>query len=142
MLFAIVALLTNCDKCTNTINTDQEASTAVKLKAINKGIGPIKNVTLGVLDNDQAQKGNKIFTLKCSACHKIEKRYIGPALGGITRRRSPEWIMNMIMNPEEMIKKDPDAKKLFEEFLAPMANQNITSEEARALLEFFRKNDA
>ena len=44
----------------------------------------------------------------------------------------------MIMNPEEMVEKDPAAKALLAEYLAPMANQNITEEEARAILEFFR----
>ena len=66
------------------------------------------------------------------------KRVVGPALAGVTERRTPEWIMNMIMNPEEMVEKDPAAKALLAEYLAPMANQNITEEEARAILEFFR----
>ena len=25
---------------------------------------------------------------------------------GITKRRTPEWIMNMIMNPDEMVKEN------------------------------------
>ncbi len=47
--------------------------------------------------------------------------------------------MNMILNPEEMIQKDPIAKKLLMEFNgAPMANQNLTEEQARQVLEYFR----
>jgi len=46
--------------------------------------------------------------------------------------------MNMIMNPEEMVAKNPAAKQLLAEYLAPMANQNISEDEARALLEYFR----
>ncbi len=113
-----------------TLNTDPMA---------NKGIGPISSVSLGDLDQAMVGQGETVFKAKCSACHKISKKFVGPALKGVTARRSPEWIMNMIMNPEEMIKKDPIAIKLLAEANgAPMANQNITEEEARALLEYFR----
>jgi len=105
----------------------------------NKGIGPISSVTLGEIDPTLAAEGEVVFKAKCTACHKLSKKFVGPALKGVTQRRSPEWIMNMAMNPEEMIQKDPIAKKLLIEFNgAPMANQNITEEEARAILEYFR----
>jgi len=113
-----------------TLNTDPMA---------NKGIGPISSVSLGDIDQGMVGQGEIVFKAKCSACHKISKKFVGPALKEVTARRSPEWIMNMIMNPEEMIKKDPIAIKLLAEANgAPMANQNITEEEARALLEYFR----
>ena len=105
----------------------------------NKGIGPISRVTLGEIDQTMVAEGEKVFKAKCTASHKISKKYVGPALNGVTERRSPEWIMNMAMNPEEMIQKDPIAKALLIEYNgAPMANQNITEDEARAMLEYFR----
>jgi len=105
----------------------------------NKGIGPVKSVTLGQLDESMADEGAKIYQAKCTACHKPEEKFIGPAPKGILDRRSPEWIMNMILNPEVMIKNDPIAKQLLVEFnLAPMANQHLTQEEARKVLEYFR----
>ena len=105
----------------------------------NKGIGPITSLTLGDIDNTMVAEGEVIFKAKCTACHKISKKFVGPALKGVTQRRSPEWIMNMTLNPEEMIQKDPIAKQLLADANgAPMANQNLTEEEARALLEYFR----
>ncbi|WP_457617131.1 c-type cytochrome [Lutibacter sp.] len=104
----------------------------------NKGIGPITNVELAEIDEAMAAEGKTVFKAKCSACHKISKRVVGPALAGVTERRSPEWIMNMILNPEEMVAKDPIAKKLLGEYLAPMANQSLTEKEARLILEYFR----
>jgi len=104
----------------------------------NKGIGPIKSVTLAAIDNALADKGKEVFKKNCTACHKIKKRYIGPALKGVTEIRSPEWIMNMILNTEEMLAKDPVAKALIAEYNAPMAQQKLSKEEARAILEFFR----
>jgi hypothetical protein len=75
----------------------------------------------------------------CTACHKPDKKFIGPAPKGILERRSPEWVMNMILNPEVMIKEDPLTEELLKEFNgAPMANQNLKEDEARAVLEYFR----
>ena len=43
------------------------------------------------------------------------------------------------LNPDEMVQKDPLAKALLMEFNgSPMANQNLTEEEARSVLEYFR----
>lgn len=110
----------------------------------NKGIGPVKSVEIGAdIDAALATQGAELFKNMCSACHKMEKKFIGPALTDVTERRTPEWIMNMILNPEEMIQKDPIAKKLLvESNMAVMANQGLTQEEARAILEYFRQFDA
>jgi mono/diheme cytochrome c family protein len=105
----------------------------------NKGIGPVKEVSLGALDPAMAAQGEEIYKKMCTACHKPTEKFVGPAPKGILDRRSPEWIMNMILNPEEMIKSDPIAKKLLmESNLAPMANQHLTQDQARAVLEYFR----
>ncbi len=105
----------------------------------NKGVGPITSMEIAEsIDEALAAKGEEIFTSKCTACHKMDARYVGPPLQGITNKRSPEWIMNMILAPEKMVAEDPDAKALLAEYLAPMANQNLTEDEARAILEYFR----
>jgi mono/diheme cytochrome c family protein len=106
-----------------------------------KGVGPIKSVTLGDIDQAMATEGEELFKTNCSACHKMEKRFVGPSLAKVTERRKPEWIMNMIMNPEKMVKEDPVAQELLAEYLAPMANQNITEDQARKILEHFRNYD-
>ncbi len=104
-----------------------------------KGIGPIKNITLAAeIDQKLVTTGTEIFKSKCSACHKMGKRFVGPDLVGVTKKQSPEWIMNMILNPEEMVQKNPTAKALLAEYLSPMANQNLSEDEARAVLEYFR----
>lgn len=66
-----------------------------------KGVGPITSVELGEIDQAMADKGKEIFEAKCTACHKTDSKFIGPALQDVVNRRSPEWIMNMILNPEE-----------------------------------------
>lgn len=106
----------------------------------NKGVGPITSVTLAEeIDQAMATKGAEVYKKMCTACHKPTKKFIGPAPIGSLERRTPEWIMNMILDPEGMVKNDPLAKALLIEFNgSPMANQNLTEEEARAVLEYFR----
>ena len=106
----------------------------------NKGIGPITDLKLDpTIDQAMAEKGKATYEKMCSACHKPLEKFIGPPPKGILERRSPEWVMNMILNPEIMVKEDPIAKKLLMEHNgSPMANQHLTQEEARAVLEYFR----
>ncbi|WP_452229353.1 MULTISPECIES: c-type cytochrome [unclassified Lacinutrix] len=111
-----------------------------KIDLSNKGVGPITSVTLGAeVDQKMATHGADVYKKMCTACHRADKKFIGPAPTGILERRTPEWVMNMILNPEEMTQKDPLAKELLIEFNgAPMANQHLTEEDARAVLEYFR----
>jgi len=106
----------------------------------NKGIGPVKNVEIPeTIDRKLAVKGKEIFDVQCVACHSPTETLIGPPPKGVLDIRTPEWVMNMIINPEEMLEKDPLAKELLEEFHnMPMTNQGINEEEARALVEYFR----
>lgn len=107
------------------------------------GIGPITQpITLGPIDNNLADKGAKIFETKCTSCHKLNERYVGPSLGNVTARRKPEFIMNMILNPDGMLKKHPEVRKLLADYLTPMTFQNVTQEDARAILEYLRRADA
>lgn len=127
-----------------TETTKEEPVSTVKpsetVDLTNKGVGPIKNVELGAtVDQAMAAKGMELYKNMCMACHKVDKKFIGPPPTGILERRTPEWIMNMILDPEGMTKNDPLAKALLIEFNgSPMANQNLTEEEARQVLEYFR----
>lgn len=104
------------------------------------GIGPVTQpVELGELDEELAEAGEEIFELKCMACHRVSERYIGPALGDVLDRRSPAYVMNMMLNPAGMVEKHPAAKALLAEYLAPMPNQDLSPEDARALLEYLRQ---
>jgi len=103
-----------------------------------KGVGAITNLTLGEIDPAMVTEGEAIFKAKCTACHKISKRFVGPGLKGVTERRTPEWIMNMILDPELMVKENELARQLLAEYSAPMANQSLTEDEARKILEYLR----
>ena len=118
-----------------------QASKTVNLE--NKGIGPVDSITLDEdIDLEMANLGKEVYEEKCIACHKVGSTFIGPPPNGILKRRSPEWVMNMILNTEEMLQNDSLAKALFMEFNGQlMTNQNVSAEQARAILEYFRTLD-
>ncbi|MBX2940848.1 MAG: cytochrome c [Cyclobacteriaceae bacterium] len=108
-----------------------------------KGLGAVKSVTLHTpLEQERVERGLSIYEMKCSACHKLDdKRVVGPGWKDITKRRQPEWIMNMITNVDVMLDSDPEAQKLLELCLMRMPNQNMSIGDARDVLEFMRQND-
>ncbi|RMA58706.1 c-type cytochrome [Ulvibacter antarcticus] len=120
--------------------TSNEVPASQRITLDNKGVGKIKNVELGAtVDQAMVDRGANLFKTNCTACHKIDKRFIGPSPTGILKRRSPEWIMNMILDPKLMAEEDQCAKDLLIEFNgAAMANQNMTEAQARDILEYFR----
>ncbi|MCL6218976.1 c-type cytochrome [Zunongwangia pacifica] len=126
-----------------TEKVEKKSSAKVEVDMSNKGVGPIKSVSISSnIDTEMAKTGSEVFSKMCTACHKMDKKFVGPSLGGVTERRSPEWIMNMILSPEKMIKEDPIAKQLMVvSNMAMMANQGLNEEEARAILEYFREHD-
>ena len=106
----------------------------------NKGIGPIKDFEFSsTIDAGLAATGEAAFKQKCIACHYPNKRLIGPAMSGIYERRHPAWVLNMLLNPSEMLEKDPIAMALLKEYNnVIMLNQNLTQEEAKAIAEYLR----
>ena len=106
----------------------------------NKGVGPVTEVVFDEPVNEEmAEEGKNLYNVYCLACHKVKENYIGPAPKGIYDRRTPEWVANMIINPEEMLAKDPIAKQLLIEYNnVPMAGMGLNEEQARKILEYFR----
>lgn len=137
--------------CGNDSSKDNSNADRVKPKSMikevkpddGKGIGEIKNVDLNnPLNTDMIAKGKAVYELKCAACHKLsDKRVVGPGWKGVTDKRKPEWIMNMVLNVDIMLDKDPVANALFKECLTRMPNQNLTEADARDVLEFMYAND-
>lgn len=142
LLMTIMLFAFSCSSDKKTAEETTENTAVVVETPPEHGVGPVTEVDIsGEIDQALVEKGKTIFEGKCTACHKFDERYVGPALGGVTDRRNPAWIMNMIMVPEEMTKSDPLAKALLAEYMTQMVNQNVTEDDARALLEYFRSED-
>ena len=94
------------------------------------------------LDTAMVSTGKATYALKCQSCHRLtEEKLVGPGWKDVTKRRQPVWIMNMITNVEMMLETDPEAQKLLEQCMVRMPNQNISTDEARKVIEFMRSND-
>ena len=106
----------------------------------NVGIGPITDLVFDdSIDTEMAEVGKTAFQQKCTACHKTNAKLIGPKMEGIFEKRHPAWVMNMILNPTKMVKEDPIAMALLKEYNNTlMINQNLSQEEARAIVEYLR----
>ncbi len=134
---------TSCSSSEQQTEGTESTDNAALFKDDGKGVGPIKEVKLADIDPKMAEEGKALFEAKCTACHKFsDQKYVGPGLKGVTKRRKPEWIENMILNPAEMTQKDPTAKDLLATHLTQMTNQNVAPEDARKILEFFRQGDS
>ncbi len=96
------------------------------------------------IDHELAEKGEELFQTKgCSACHTIgQGKRTGPDLAGVTERRNLDWIANQILHPEVMLEKDPIARELLATYMVRMPNQNVTPEEAQAIIMYFRMKDS
>ena len=139
-----VALLSSCNQSAPSQADNDAANTETSTPVSDKGVGEIKNVSINDPLNEQMiEKGKAIYEMKCSACHKLtDQRVVGPGFTGVTDRRKPEWIMNMITNTDAMLDEDPQARALLEECLTRMPNQNVSVGDARDILEFLLHNDA
>ena len=89
-----------------------------------------------------ATKGEALFKTKgCTACHAYDKRITGPALKGVTQRRTADWMEHQILHPEIMTKEDPISKQLLATYMVQMSNQGLKPEEAKAVIEYLKKLD-
>ncbi len=124
------------DSSANGDATKSEASSPL-------GIGPYTKIELThPLDEKMVAEGKNVYEVKCASCHKLtDEKLVGPGWKGVTDRRTPEWIMNFIVNVEEMLEKDTAAQNMLEICLVKMPNQDLTDTAARSTLEFMRKND-
>ena len=103
------------------------------------GYGPIKQeLTVDPINEKLAASGEKIFNKTCFRCHRLDERFTGPPLGGVTAFRSPAFIMNMILNPEENIRRHAGVQALQKQYYTIMTNQDLSIDEARAVLEYLR----
>ena len=146
----LIFLFTACGN--NNSNENKEAASSSEHKEAiegnpsydqQRGEGKFTKVEISpTLDAAKATAGDKVFTVKCSACHKLtDEKLVGPGWKDVTSRHSAEWIMNFVTNPDVMINKDPKAQAMLELCLVRMPNQNLTDEDARNIYEFMRKND-
>jgi mono/diheme cytochrome c family protein len=61
------------------------------------------------MDEARQKEGRKLFNSLCASCHKLDKKLVGPALGGVEERRENSWLKSWIKNNAEFQKVNAEA---------------------------------
>ena len=122
----------------DTLAEEREKQLMAETQRLTRDILREKEVPLGPVDKTMAAKGKTLFNSKCMICHDLKQDKIGPALGNITKIRTPEFIMNLLLNTDQMQKEDHVIKELIKKYRVLMTPPNISKEQARAIVEYLR----
>ncbi|AMJ68230.1 cytochrome C [Hymenobacter sp. PAMC 26628] len=57
----------------------------------------------GGADAAAVQAGDALFKANCTQCHAVNEQVVGPALGGISKRRPITWIIPWIKNSAKVV---------------------------------------
>ncbi|MCL7752264.1 cytochrome c3 family protein [Polaribacter sp. Z022] len=69
------------------------------------------------IDEARQKEGKKLFKSLCASCHKLDKKLIGPALGGVEEKRENDWLKAWIKNNAELrASGNSDAIAIFDEY--------------------------
>ena len=65
-------------------------------------------------DAAEIAAGDALFKANCTQCHAVNEKVVGPALAGITKRRSISWLIPWVKNSAKVIASGDDyAVKLY-----------------------------
>ena len=91
--------------------------------------------------NPLPEAGKTIFTGLCAACHSVNKQLTGPALAGLSDRRTIDWIVKFVQSSQTMVKSgDKDAVALFAQFnRIPMPDHaDLTADDIKNIVEYIK----
>ena len=125
---------------TETAPAPEPAHAAIAATSYPEGFVQPGEIVLGdKIDEGMVTEAKKIFDAKCHVCHSLtDQKVIGPGWKGVINERKPEWIMNMMLHTQWMVENDADAQALVEETKTVMPDQELTKDQARAMLELIR----
>lgn len=86
-----------------------------------------------------AANGKNLFNANCAACHKLDKKLIGPALKGVSEKRTNEWLHSWIKDNNALrASGDQDAIDLFNEFngMPMMAYPQLSDQDINDIIAF------
>lgn len=91
-----------------------------------------------------AANGEKLFKSTCAACHRLDKKLVGPALKGITEKREQDWLIAWIKDNQGLINSgDKLAKEVSESTPAAMtANPQLSDQDIIDILAYTKGEKA
>ncbi len=103
-----------------------------------KGVGPITNLELNTINDSLMKVGQQLFKDGCTQCHTMEYKNTGPDISDILANRKPEWVMNFLLNKEEMLQRDSLAILTRLKYKTDCGSVISNKNEAIELIEYFR----
>ena len=98
-----------------------------------------------VASSDEAiAAGKTVFNANCKQCHKLDQKYTGPALRGITERQSIDWAYRFIKNSQAVIASgDAYANTLYKEYnnIVMPSHEFLTDDDLGNLLAYIEYGD-
>jgi mono/diheme cytochrome c family protein len=108
-LFLTLAGTADAQDGSKTATVSQQGVTAPTATA---GASP----ATGGADPAAIAAGDALFKANCAQCHAVNEKVVGPALGGITKRRPISWLIPWVKNSAKVIASgDEYAVKLYNE---------------------------
>jgi cytochrome c551/c552 len=89
-------------------------------------------------------EGRAIFMSRCASCHNVNKTMTGPALAGVDKRHSMEWIVKFIHSSQSLVKSgDQDALSLYNQFnsVAMPDHSDLTEGDIKSIVEFIKAEE-
>jgi mono/diheme cytochrome c family protein len=96
---------------------------------------------MSVMATPPAEEGKTIFSARCAACHNVNKVLTGPALAGVTDRRSVDWIINFVHSSQTLVRSgDTSAVALFEKFnkIQMPDHPDLTADDIKNVLAYIK----
>ncbi|WP_185849278.1 c-type cytochrome [Blattabacterium cuenoti] len=93
------------------------------------------------------ENGTELFKKNCTACHSLdlEKKMIGPALYGVTEKRSRKWLHQWIRNNKSLRENgDKEAISIYEEYgnIEMNAFPQLSEKQIDDILFFIKNKDS
>jgi len=87
--------------------------------------------------DDTTKSGKELFNNKCAACHKFDKKYVGPPLEGISQKHNTTWLRAWLDDSDKLIKSgDYFANSIFDEYHKAPCVTNLNEKETEKILAY------
>lgn len=110
-----------------------------KLSRDLKGIGPITELELPPINDSLMKVGQQLFETKCAQCHTMEYKNTGPDISDILAYRNEEWVMNFMLNKQEMLQRDSLTILTRKTYETDCGSDIQSEQEAFQILEYLRQ---
>ena len=122
-------------------------SISLFLRSVTKSLTLIITLTFAGVYASHAQsvaEGATLYKQKCTSCHALDKKVVGPALKGISDRHTEEWLIKWIVNAPAMIASgDKEAVAIATEYkpLVMSAFPELTPDNVKSILAYIKAEE-